>query len=272
MFRRCSARLVSLPDAAAAWCTTALQRHLSSQTTLRHINADILKSIPRERTRNLSIIAHVDHGKSTLSDRLMELTLTISGGGRAQYLDKLQVERERGITIKAQTVSMLAERESADGTRALYLINLIDTPGHVDFSYEVSFSCACEQRARVTMLRRYPAVCTRVKALSSSSTRARACRRRRWPTTTPPYPQASLLSRSSTKSIFRTQTSTASARSCTRSMPSIQPQSFLSLQNLVLAYPKSLTPSSTACRRRRRPPPALHSNRCCLTCGTTTTR
>jgi translation factor GUF1, mitochondrial len=150
MFRRCSAQLVSLPDAAAARCTRALQRRLSSQTVLRHINADILKSIPRERTRNLSIIAHVDHGKSTLSDRLMELTLTISGGGRAQYLDKLQVERERGITIKAQTVSMLAERESPDGTRALYLINLIDTPGHVDFSYEVCFSCcasacACER-------------------------------------------------------------------------------------------------------------------------------
>ena len=116
-------------------------RHSFSQSTqisLRHITADILKSIPRERTRNLSIIAHVDHGKSTLSDRLMELTLTISSGGRAQYLDKLQVERERGITIKAQTVSMLAEQITSDGTRELYLINLIDTPGHVDFSYEVS--------------------------------------------------------------------------------------------------------------------------------------
>jgi hypothetical protein len=119
-----------------------LRHHFSqsSQISLRHINADILKSIPLERTRNLSIIAHVDHGKSTLSDRLMELTRTISSGGRAQYLDKLQVERERGITIKAQTVSMLAEQVKPDGTRELYLINLIDTPGHVDFSYEVRAS------------------------------------------------------------------------------------------------------------------------------------
>jgi len=128
-------------------------RHPFSQTTqisLRHITADILKSIPRERTRNLSIIAHVDHGKSTLSDRLMELTLTISSGGRAQYLDKLQVERERGITIKAQTVSMLAEQIASDGSRELYLINLIDTPGHVDFSYEVSPSHGVASSARVT--------------------------------------------------------------------------------------------------------------------------
>ena len=179
MFLRCSARLVSVPDAATAWSTRAFQRHFSSQATLRHINADILKSIPRERTRNLSIIAHVDHGKSTLSDRLMELTLTISGGGRAQYLDKLQVERERGITIKAQTVSMLAERENVDGTRSLYLINLIDTPGHVDFSYEVRFCCACLQRSRLTHMSRYHAVYMHVKALFSSSTRARVCRRRR---------------------------------------------------------------------------------------------
>ncbi len=106
MYGRCAARVSSCLNAAAARSSIAFRRCLSStpHISLRHITADILKSIPRERTRNLSIIAHVDHGKSTLSDRLMELTLTISSGGRAQYLDKLQVERERGITIKAQTV------------------------------------------------------------------------------------------------------------------------------------------------------------------------
>lgn len=139
MIRRRGAQAIFRLGTVPACCSKAFQRHLSStpHVSLRHITADVLKSIPRERTRNLSIIAHVDHGKSTLSDRLMELTLTISSGGRAQYLDKLQVERERGITIKAQTVSMLAEKEKPDGTRELYLINLIDTPGHVDFSYEV---------------------------------------------------------------------------------------------------------------------------------------
>ena len=124
----------------------------SPRADLRHITADILKTIPRERTRNLSIIAHVDHGKSTLSDRLMELTHTISSGGRAQYLDKLQVERERGITIKAQTVSMLAEQENSEGNLELYLINLIDTPGHVDFSYEVCRGGAALGRASGNVL------------------------------------------------------------------------------------------------------------------------
>jgi translation elongation factor EF-4 len=137
MFYRCLVVAFPRSKATAAWSTC--QRCFSSppHASLRHITADVLKAIPRERTRNLSIIAHVDHGKSTLSDRLMELTHTISSGGRAQYLDKLQVERERGITIKAQTVSMLAEQENSEGERELYLINLIDTPGHVDFSYEV---------------------------------------------------------------------------------------------------------------------------------------
>eukprot|EP01039_Chlorochromonas_danica_P006650 gene6651-7350_t len=133
----------SIPSSASSSSSLTIRRSL---TIYQAVEENVLDLIDIDHIRNFSVIAHVDHGKSTLSDAILQLTGNINELDRkkGQVLDTLKVERERGITVKANTASMIFI-DPRDQQR--YLLNLIDTPGHIDFAYEVSRSLASCQGA-----------------------------------------------------------------------------------------------------------------------------
>jgi len=139
LLRYAVARGAARPAAAATYARRVWRRRSWDQARRYATDVRDLAAVPLSRTRNFCIVAHVDHGKSTLADRLLEAAGAV-GAGQTQMLDTLQVEKERGITVKAQTASILHTYKGET-----YLLNLIDTPGHVDFSYEVSRSLAACQ-------------------------------------------------------------------------------------------------------------------------------
>ncbi|GAA5929774.1 GTPase GUF1 [Sporobolomyces koalae] len=146
---------------SAVWhaATSARSPATPAATAVSNPSVPSLAKFPPERIRNFAIIAHIDHGKSTLADRMLELTGTIPAAVKdidrptteeaknEQVLDTLKVERERGITVRAQSATMFHTHTTATGERETYMLNLLDTPGHADFSSELLRSLLPSQGA-----------------------------------------------------------------------------------------------------------------------------